>query len=271
MSLSDTSALVLLWSQGAVHTSKDARMYLDGLNLDSGRDLFKKCNRVWGHYDEVIKNRKKCILDVSLQILRDNKIKQMIILGAGFDALSVEILHGTRGLQVYEIDVANMPLKKQLVRKSCNLGSRIHCMDADMKKPGNLISVLKKNGWNNKMPSLLIMEGVSYYLTRKELLGLIDRFKNGGQNRILLEYLLPQNCIAKRKAHIPAKIFNVIKDKHRTPLVRYDKSGIRRLLGPDCTIVRAWGLKEMEVARTGKNLYFKRRSSGWIQVCEVTA
>ena len=64
-------------------------------------------------------------------------------------------------------------------------------MDADMKKPRNLSGVLKKNGWNCRMPSLLIMEGVSYYLDKKELLALINLFKKNGENHILLEYLLP--------------------------------------------------------------------------------
>ena len=66
-----------------------------------------------------------------------------------------------------------------------------------MKKPRNLSGVLKKNGWNCRMPSLLIMEGVSYYLDKKELLALINLFKKNGENHILLEYLLPQNCIVK--------------------------------------------------------------------------
>ena len=270
MSLSDTSALVLLWAQGVAHTSKNARTYLESLNLDSGAVLFKKCNAVWNHYDEVIKNRKKCILDMSRHVLNDGKIKQMIILGAGFDALSIEILRHIDNLCVYDIDTANMHLKEQLLKNILGQESGIQCIDADVKNPDKLLYALEKCGWNCKKPSLLVMEGISYYLTKSELSELINRFSNGKNNRILFEYLLPHNCISKEKSHIPEKIFNIIKDKHHTTLTRYDESEIAKLLGSGCHITKTLGLKEMEMARLGQNTHFKKKSHGWIQISQIS-
>lgn len=270
MSLSDTSALVLLWAQGAAHTSKNARMYLESLNLDSGAELFKKCNAVWNHYDEVIKNRKKCILDMSRHVLKDGKIKQMIILGAGFDALSIEILHHVNELCVYDIDVANMHLKERLLKNTLGQESGIQCIDADVKNPDKLLYTLEKCGWNSKKPALLVMEGISYYLTKSELSKMINGFSNDKNNRILLEYLLPHECISKEISHIPEKIFSIIKDNHHTTLTRYDESEIGRLLGPGCHITKTLGLKDMEMTRLGQNTYFKKKSHGWIQISQIT-
>ena len=269
MSLSDTSAMILLWTGGAIHTSRNAKAYLKLVNLDAGRRLFNRCNKIWNHYDEVIKNRKKCILDLSRQILKSRGIAQMVILGAGFDALSVEMLYHTKRLQIYDVDIANMPLKERLVREAGVKESRIHCIDSDVRNTAGLIDALEDRGWRSAKPSLLVMEGFSYYLDRKELFDLIRTFQKNRQNRVVLDYLLPHKCISKDRADIPAKVFDAINNTYDVPLSRYDEGQIKKLFGPDGDTVHTFNLKEMELARTGKNTYFKSRESGWIQVCEI--
>lgn len=271
MSISDTSALVLLWMQDSVHTSRRAKAYLESLNLESGRELYKKCSSVWPHYGEVIKNRKGCILDMAMRLTGSGKIRQLVIFGAGFDALSVEISQHAGELGIYEVDISNMDLKERLVRKACGrTRSRIRCLNADMRNPQKLLELLEKSGWNRNEPSLLLVEGVSYYLARKELHDLICMFKMNGRNRMILEYLLPRDCISGDRAHIPEEIFSLIRDRYGLPLSRYDERSIRELLGPDCRIGRILNLKEMEIARTGRNTHFKTANSGWIQVCEIS-
>ncbi len=268
MGLSDTSALVLLWADGAVHTSRDARAYLGSLDLEAGMGILGRCNRVWAHYGEVIKNRKHCVLEASRRMLRDRGIGQMVILGAGFDALSVEMLHGEGGLEVYEADSANMPLKERLVRDACPGPARhIHCVDADLGDPAGLAGALEGRGWDARSPSLVVMEGVSYYLGAGEMSGLLRAFGRGGRNRAVLEYLLPGRCVSGDRARIPDGVFGAIGDAYGVPPARYDRGGIARLLGPGGAVDAVYGMGEMELARTGGNAHFGGAGSWWIEVC----
>ena len=269
MGISETSALVLLLADGAVHTSKSARTYLESLNLNAGRELFQRCNDIWDHYDEVIKNRKHCILNVARQAVRQN-ITQMAILGAGYDALSLELLHHHGKLRIYEADSENMRHKEELVRHAdAALGSRILCVEADLRDPAGLADALASRGWSRSMPSLVVLEGVSYYLKKEVLRGILGAFENNGQNCLLLEYLMPQHLIAEERAGIPAEIFGMIQGRYGVPLSRYDAPDIAAMVGSAGRVTRVFDLKEMEMERTGKNTHFASSESGWIQICKI--
>ena len=58
LKLSSTSALVLLWAGQECYKSKQARAFLDQLDLEEGRSLYEQCEKVCFYYDEVIRNRK---------------------------------------------------------------------------------------------------------------------------------------------------------------------------------------------------------------------
>ncbi len=58
LKLSATSALVMLWAGEGCCRSERGRCYLGGLDLSGGRELYRRCNEVWPHYAEVIRNRK---------------------------------------------------------------------------------------------------------------------------------------------------------------------------------------------------------------------
>ena len=269
MDLSDTSALALLMAGGAVHTSGSARAYLESLDLSPGRGLYERCNEIWEHYGEVIKNRKSCILEMSKRALGQG-LGQIVILGAGFDALSLELLQHAGGIMAYEADAANMRIKERMVRKaSPHLCGRMRWVDADLGDAAGLVRSLKASGWKERMPSLIVIEGVSYYLAEDEMRGLVAAFKNKASNRLILEYLLPHECIDPDRADIPARIFGAIQSRYGVPLSRYDLQGIKRLAGPDGRVDRVLDMREMEAERTGGNAHFKGSASGWIQICEV--
>ena len=69
ISLSATSALVLLWTDKSLYSTKVVQSYLDMLDLSSGIDLFEKCNGIWPSYGSVINNRKWLIAKWSKEIL----------------------------------------------------------------------------------------------------------------------------------------------------------------------------------------------------------
>ncbi len=262
--ISDTSALVCLWTGGAIHKSKNSVKYLESLDLRSGTKLWERCKKIMNNYDQVIKNRKKCILDIVSSEIKQKRITQVVIFGAGWDALSVELVSGIENLKVYELDIANMNEKRLLLKNTDErLAESVHCIQTDLENPLEVYGQLKNNGWNHLKASVLVFEGISYYLTQTNLFGVIRQFKSHSQNVLVIEYL--RNNKLK---NIPDEIFGVIQSQNDIKITKYDtdkiKSHLEELEG---IVIKNYSLAEMEKNRLGFALYFAHRN--WINVCHA--
>ncbi len=273
MDISSTSALVLLWADGAVHSSHIAKKFLHALDLQSGKDLLEKCNRFWPYYSMVIQSRKSCIAKLAKNAVLQNKIKQIIILGAGYDALSLEICSWSKSCKVFEIDVANMETKNALIRSvNSSLTDQIKCITLDISKPDQITKSLDKHGWNKEMPSLIVIEGLSYYTSKSNLYDIVDKFKTTNQsNHIILEYLLYNDFIPKKWQAISQYPFNLIaKYCNLDCITRYHICEIAtRLKEMGGTISQHYTSSEMAKNQTLQNSIFGSGNAGWIEICKI--
>ena len=271
--LSLTSALVLLWTKGHIHRDPLSSQFLGFLNLDSAKELHSKCNQICSFYSEVIKNRKQCVLDIVHIGITQDKILQVIILGAGMDTLSLEIFSKNKNAKIFEID-ANVDQKISIIEKiDKKLFESIFFISADLKNSKRLFELLKKSGWNPLIPSLIVLEGISYYLDESDMTNILRIFQSKNkENHIILEYLVSNDLISKKRAVIPEKIFNLIAKYTNLPeITRYNHNKIKDMVEPlSGTIDKRFTMKEMEMNRVGKNVLFKRRKSGWIEICYLS-
>ena len=269
--LADTSALVLLWDYGTVHTSRQSRAYLDLLDLEAGRGLMEECDRVWPHFGELIKNRKRRILDSVLGAAGPEGAGQVAIFGSGMDALSVELASRAPGITVYDADIANMDLKGRLIRQAGGgLADSIRCVTADMSDADGVVSALEGSGWDASEPSVLVFEGISYYLAEDDLWGLIAKFVTKGlRNTLLLEYLVRRQDITHGRSDIPDLAFGTIQKAvgHKFHIARYGPGEIEERIGRlGGRMVRRHTMRDMEKDRTGGNAHFGTDGSGWIEI-----
>ena len=268
--LASTSALVLLWEEGSIHSSPLSTNYRKLLNLGSAKDLYSICNKICPYYSEVIKNRKHSVLELVFLWMKENKSSQIIILGSGMDSLSLEIYSKNSNVKIFEIDFNTEPKKTIFESLDKNLFQYIFFISADLKNSKNLFGLLKNSGWNPNIPSIVILEGISYYLNKPVLKNLLKIFSTKEkQNNIILEYLVSVDCIAKKQASISEKVFSLI-SKHIgfTKITRYDKNQIRTLFEKlNGEILTQINMKKMEEKRTKKNIFFKQEKSGWIEIC----
>lgn len=270
MNLSATSALVLLWTKREIHKSDIANKYLDLLDLESGKEHLDKCNEYWPHYSKVVKNRKSCILDLVKNTISQDKVEQVIILGAGFDTLSLEICSFSTKTRIFEIDIENMELKHNLIN-SVFTNNSITCITGDLSDHSSLISNLVEHGWNKNMPSLIIIEGLSYYLSKDELYNILDVFKTNNQhNHVILEYLLPHDKISKKWQAIAEYPFNLISKRHNLDFItRYALSDIAEYLKTlDREILGHYTMTKIQKKNTTQNNIFDSENDGWIEICE---
>ena len=258
--LSDTSSVVLLLSEGAIHTSARSKRYLRMLNLDSGKALHSECIKVWQHYGEVIKNRKKCIMDVVLHYTIKEGIKQVVIFGSGMDALSVETVSRVRDVVVYDVDYQQMKLKEKIIRQAGITQAEIKCVSSDLGDAKKVLRCLRDNMWDNTKPSILVLEGISYFLNKRSLWDLIAKFKTPDRrNVLLLEYMVPYEDITKSRQNIPERVFDIIQRYHglgMRRIARYGANDVKaRLEKMGGRPIRRYRMNQIEKTRRGGNVF----------------
>lgn len=260
--ISDTSACVLLLEDGRVHSSPESRQLRGMLDLGPGRRLAEACTSAWPHYGKVVRYRKWRILGLAREAVRAG-IGQAAVFGAGLDALSVEL--ASWGARVFDVDVANMDEKARLLGR-LGLGGRISCVTADMADESAVDAGLAGAGWDASAPSLLVFEGISYYVPPGVLWGTAERLCRRG--RVIMEYYLPPSEFDPGVAGIAAHPFNVISQDSGLEIRRYSRADVRaRAQGMGGEVISADGLHQMERACDPEGGVFPTPGSGWIEVC----
>ena len=279
------SMAVAIWARGESVQSAGAQRYLGMVDIGGGRETVERCERIWPHYGEVIRNRKHCIAGLAMRHLLGGRIGQAVILGAGLDPLSVEIAERTRcAVASYEIDL-HPPRLKQGWKAEASPGAAgcIRLARADLAgDPEAVAAALAEGGWRRGMPSLVVAEGISYYLPEAALRGLLGLFRTrDGSGWIILEYLRDPGSIREDRARIPDAVFaEFIRGARAGGLARYsDGQAARIAAGEDAsraegrrgrrrrTGMATIGPAAMERGRTGRNRLFADDRSGWIAVC----
>jgi hypothetical protein len=261
MELGPTSALVLLWSGSELYVTDRAREYWSELDLSEGNEIYRICNSVWEGYGEVIKNRKWRILSWSKEILANSDITQVVIIAAGFAPMGIELASLFPRSTVFELDKYNMEAKGEL----CSTIENLHCMTADVTDQAQCRSALVARGWNPAKPTLLICEGISYYIDHSDSRSIWELFAHP-ESRCIFEYLVPQEHITENRRYIPEGVFNeiLVYCGVTSPIARWSKELLERESG--IKILKHNALSDMELERTGKTDYFPKAADGWIEI-----
>ena len=253
--LSDTSALVLLWLDDQFYETDAARRYLAGLDLSAGLPLYHSCNEIWPHYCEIIHNRKFAMRHLARQHLRP----QIIIGGAGLDAMGLEL--AALPVEVYELDRTHMEAKQELIGEVCDL-KNLHCVSADLAHPAHTITALKTAGWREDVPSLLVLEGVSYYITETELAALVTSLV---PERVIVDFLLPADALPPESARIGDGVFGAIAEACGLGgITRYSAQNLAQTMGR--TLLEQWSMTRIDTARLGAPHRFTPPFEGWIEI-----
>lgn len=284
-SLAGGSEAVMIWSQGEALASADAARYAELLGMragSAGRAIVARCERAWSDYGEVVRNRKACIRRLAVRRMRGGRIGQAVILGAGLDPLSVEIAARTGYSSVtYEIDAVPARRKRRIMEEASAAAAQcVRSVTADLEAgPRRIIAALERRGWRPDEPTLVVAEGVSYYLRKPTLRGLLGALGGGGRGYAILEYLRDAASVAPERARIADAVFGIFAEGTGIGrLSRYSDAEAARLVaaGPAGgggaagagagTSAATVGPAEMERMRTRRNRLFPDDASGWIAV-----
>jgi O-methyltransferase involved in polyketide biosynthesis len=260
----------MLWAR-EYYQEYPAAKFIKHLDLSEGQRLFALCNTVCDWYGEIIANRKHFIHYAISEILEsENSPWQIVILAAGMCPLSLNLLaiKNQKIINIFEIDECGMEEKGKMYNEIFpQYARKIKCISSSINEK-RMMDVLAGVGYRKELQTIVLAEGISYYISKRRLKDIIQQFATGSKRNIfVLEYLIPSDDIPDKNRKISDKIFNIIKKEcDLAKIFRYTKSELERIF-IQCggNLLRHETMSGMESLRKKSNQYFKRQNEGWIE------
>ncbi|MCX6670086.1 MAG: class I SAM-dependent methyltransferase [Methanothrix sp.] len=272
LKLEPTAALVMAWAL-PLYESGPVGEFVRQLDLSSGADLFCRCQATCDWYGEVILNRKHFIRHQIAEHLRALDWSQVVLLAAGKSPLGLELLlqRSSQISRVFEVDLAGMAEKEALYKRTApEVADRLRCITADIASE-SLQEELCRAGFRRDIATIVVLEGISYYISEEALKRIIFSFRSSGKSIFILEYLLPCDFVEPSRRMIPKTIFSLIKESTGQKEIRcYSDEDLRQIFSEAGGRVAAYhSMQKMERQRTGRNEYFDKPGLGWIKCLEA--
>jgi hypothetical protein len=246
-----------------------AKRYLASLDLGAARKIMRRCDRICPWYGEIIINRKYLIKYLAQRQLRvSSKPQRLIIPGAGKSPLSLELLTEAGKanlLEAVEVDTRGLAAKEKIIRKIApEVARKIKFISGDIA----CREAVKIYRGGSDAATIIILEGLSYYISERKLKELLRIFRTpDSRNFLIWEYLLPYTDVTRERRHIPRGMLGIARRiGGLRALTHYTAPKARKIIGllggkPG----RRFTTKDMERLRLGKNHYFKKTNEGWIE------
>ena len=184
---------------------------------ETALNLFK--NLVPGFHEFFIARTK--YIDDCLQEQITNGIEQLVILGAGYDSRAYRFEELKKDIKVFEVDhPATQNIKREKLREIFQgLPDHVTFIPVDFHKE-NFGSILSANGYDSRLKTLFIWEGVSMYVhpdAVDETLSFISQ--NTGKGSSLIFDYTYHEVVAERDDRKEAKAWLKITQKSDEPLL----------------------------------------------------
>ncbi len=273
LELEPTAALVMDWAKDLYRTGS-ASAFVSRLDLSAAHRMREECDSVCPWYPEVMMNRKWFIRHCASAFVGNWEAPgQVLILASGKSPLALELLETfpDRITSVIETDIAGMDEKQRIYHElASNAAKKIRCVRADLYDPEGTRNAVAGTGmFDSERPTLIIFEGISYYIPRAAVSAVLSRFASGSrQNAVILDSLLPCRLVREDRSYISRGIWGIIhRDCNFTNTITYSPGEMEEMLAfAGCDRVRHHAMDEMERLRTGTNRYFLTGGDGWIRI-----
>jgi methyltransferase (TIGR00027 family) len=123
--------------------------------------------------------------------VKHKDIKQIIILGSGFDTLPARKLKYSEqfGVKFFEVDQPNLLECKRMIYAELQINQNAEYIGSDYVK-NDLIESLKKRSIDFNLPTLILWEGNTFYLEKQEVIIILQMLaKNFAHPIITFDYM----------------------------------------------------------------------------------
>lgn len=263
-SIAQTSDGVLVMSGSESYKeSPTAQEYLSKIDFSDAKKQIDKYLKIYPHYTEIILNRKYIIQKVLFSFFEENSNAQLLILGSGLDPLGLLVKDKVPEIKVFEVEKTSVMDKKEIINSIKN-APELHICEADLSNPVQTEQALKANGYSWDLPTIIVAEGISYYVEKESFWNTVKRvLPKTSTGQLVLEHMIPQEKVAEENRSIAKEVFeNLRKDYNIDSYFTYNDTELKEAgakLG--LSLLKAWSLKDIEKEKTGKNEFFLKENS----------
>jgi len=260
-----TSTCVLSFLNQNVYQGASAKAFLARIDLSAGALIVAKFRDLWDEIREEILNRRYGVTKFCHEYLDHNSSAQVIHLGCGLDPLPIDLAERYPRASFFDVDMANMQLKEEINRQIG--GPNIAFITADLTDISILLSELNRAGWNSDASTLLVSEGISYYIPKKIFRNLLDSLQTP-YGALVFEYSSTDHQLSGTpKGELIKDFFDRLSKILQLPLQRYDDDEVKMLaksINGDVQSIMTQ--HELEFNRLGQNLMREDPRMGAVRV-----
>ncbi|MBT2620298.1 class I SAM-dependent methyltransferase [Chryseobacterium sp. ISL-6] len=265
-----TSALVLQQSN-SVYTSDLEKKYLEHIDFSGVMAASQEMTTATTAIRDIICLRKNYIRKALSEQLLSNPKRQILILGAGLDPLSIFLLehHADRISDIFEVDGSDTILTKAVIYSDLiPTTNQPHFIQCNLADTNLLMETLLRKGFQPEKPTIVVLEGVVHYIHNHEFVKLMQQFESKGKyNKVIMEYCLDPVDVPAHGLSLHNTVIGLfekfIKDKVRV-YFREEMMEVLTNLGVIETQVVA--MKDVEFQLNGNNLLFHQQGEGLVEM-----
>lgn len=265
-----TSAFVLSFANQGIYHGTAARAFLGSIDLSAAEPIRVQFEEI---HDEIIMeilNRKYGVEKCCRKYLDENPTAQVIHLGGGLDPLSIDLAESYPKANFFDVDMANMSLKEEINRKIG--GPDVSFLTANLADIPALTEILRNAGWNSDAPTLLVSEGISYYIPKEVYRHTLVSLQTSG-GCLVFEYSVPDHVlVGVPKAEIVFDFFERFTALLNMPIQmqRYEDAEVRDIAaGMNGEVVDILTQHQLEFSRLGRNEMREDPRMGAIRVALI--
>ena len=265
-----TSAFVLSFTNEDAYRGEAARTFLRSIDLSAAGELTVQFKDLQEEIIVEILNRKHGVEKCCRKYLDENPTAQVIHLGSGLDPLSIDLADCYPKAQFFDVDMANMTIKEEINRMIG--GPEVSFLTANLADTTSLIEVLGNAGWNSSAPTLLVSEGISYYIPKEVYRLTLTSLQTSG-GCLVFEYSVPDHLlVGVPKAEVVFEFFERFTGLLNMPIQmqRYEDAEVRELaesMGGE--VLEIMTQHQLEFSRTGRNEMREDPKMGAIRVALI--
>ena len=158
-------------------------------------------------------------------------IRQIVILGAGFDTFALRNPHGARQIRIYEVDhPATQGWKRQrLAEVQLTLPPWLKFVPVDFEL-NDLGEMLVGAGFQQNSPAFFTWLGVVPYLTRDAIGSTLDYMASIQSSEVVFDYIEPPEAFSEELRQLEKERIEQLKKIDERSVSRFEPAGIAAIL-----------------------------------------
>jgi len=266
--LQPTSAAVLYLGQSIYKGNPHIEKYISQIDLSGGEVMVQQIRSFFPNAEEFLDYRKYYHHNFILDRVRASaEPMQVVILAAGYDPVSVQLLaeEDKKIRRIFEVDMSGFAEKENLFRQiQVPHMDKIEFIEANLTN-SNLVEILRDRGFDPGKPAIISMEGITYYLSKQQFVGLLGSFATPGKtNAFSVEYAFPpQDCATPEWTQLQEKALGLLSKTVNMSILCYSTGEIESLVKSlEAVDVRIQTFADLEKYRFGANKTFQQKGEG---------